>query len=157
MNIDETEPSVVLDQTFDFTISNYGFGDLSDDRCIEIYKDGIVFSHFIERWLEEMFELVHVNGCKQYDFHDKAHPHILYDEKTFTHNGCKYCPSNMLGQGRIFNKEVFEEKSKKMIFCIVSNVNFPHIRVKFVKGEVLMQKYPLGVIGIKHHDEFFGV
>ena len=61
----------------------------------------------------------------------------------------------MLGQGRVFNKEVFEEKSKNMIFCIVSNVNFPHIRVKFVKGEVLLQKYPLGVIGIKHHDEFF--
>ena len=27
---------------------------------------------------------------------------IKYDEKTFTNRGCKYCPSNMLGQGRTF-------------------------------------------------------
>ena len=31
--------------------------------------------------------------------------------------------------------DIFEEKSKKLVFCIVSNVDFPNIKVKFVKGK----------------------
>ena len=57
--------------------------------------------------------------------------------------------------GRTFDKEVFLEKSKKLIFCIVSNVNFPEIKIKFVKGEELATKYPTGVIPLNDHNKFF--
>ena len=57
--------------------------------------------------------------------------------------------------GRIFNKEEFEEKTKKLIFCIVSNIHFPRIRVRFVRGITLLEKYPKGVIPLKDADKFF--
>tara|TARA_B100000900_G_C20405313_1_gene644481 strand:- start:319 stop:795 length:477 start_codon:yes stop_codon:yes gene_type:complete len=149
--------SVELNKTFNHTIENYGFGNLSDENCIEILKDGRVFSHFIEVWLAENYPLIHVKGCKKYDFIDKNCPEILYDEKTFTKGGCKFCPSNMLGQGRTFDQALFEKKTKKLIFCIVSNINFPNIKVRFVKGETLLEneKWRKGTIPLKDHVEFF--
>ena len=86
---------------------------------------------------------------------DINNENILYDEKTFTKNGCHFCPSNMLGQGRQFDKEIFEEKTKNMIFCIVSNIDFPNIKVRFVKGSELIVKYNKGFIPLNHFGEFF--
>jgi hypothetical protein len=149
------QPSVELNKTFNHTISNYTFDNLPDEICREIFKDGRPFSHFIEAWIANNYPLIHVKGCKKYDFTDKIHPEILYDEKTFTKRGCAFCPSNMLGQGRTFDKEVFEEKTKKLIFCIVSNINFPNIRIRFVKGEELLSKYPNGKIPSADFIKFF--
>ena len=158
MSYDEIEtgfPSVELNKTFEHTISNYGFGNLPDEVCKEHWTDGRPFSHFIEAWIAENYQLEHIKGCKKYDFTDKKYPKILYDEKTFTRGGCRFCPSNMIGQGRAFNQTIFEEKSKKLIFCIVSNINFPNIKIRFVKGEELLMKYPKGKIPLKDEIEFF--
>lgn len=147
--------SVELNKTFIHTIENYQFGNLSNKECAEIFKDGRPFSHFIEKWIEKNYPLTHVPGCKSYDFTDNLNPTILYDEKTFTKRGCNYCPSNMLGVGRIFDKDTFEKKSKKLIFCIVSNISFPEIMIKFVKGTDLLSKYPSGKIPLNNFIEFF--
>ena len=148
-------PCVSLNVTETYTIDNISFGDLPPDIVNEIFKDGRVFSHFIEKWLAYHYPLTHVSGCKDHDFIDLYHPNIKYDEKTFTKLGCHFCPSNMLGQGRVFNQEVFEEKTTKMVFCIVSNLNFPEIKVKFVRGVDLLEKYPKGKIPLKDHIQFF--
>lgn len=147
--------SVELNKTFEHKITNYKFDDLSEEICIEIFKDGRVFSHFIENWLETHYQLKHIKGCKSFDFIDKNNSNIFYDEKTFTKLGCKFCPSNMIGQGRKFDKEIFEKKTKKLIFCIVSNIDFPNIKVKFIKGEDLIKDYPNGKISFKNHIKFF--
>ena len=148
-------PSVLLNVTHTYTINNISFGNLSQESVIEIFKDGRVFSHFIEKWLTSHYPLIHVSGCRDHDFIDPHNSNIKYDEKTFTRNGCNFCPSNMLGQGRVFNMEVFEEKNKKLIFCIVSNINFPEIKVKFMKGVELLEKYPKGKISLENHIQFF--
>ena len=148
-------PSVELNKTFNHTIVNYSFGNLSDEICKEIWKDGRPFSHFIEAWICKNYPLTHIKGCKKYDFIDNLHPEILYDEKTFTNKGCAFCPSNMLGQGRKFDKDIFEKKTKTLIFCIVSNIDFPNIKMRFVKGEELMIKYPNGKIPSKEYIKFF--
>lgn len=148
-------PSVELNKTFLHTISGYGFGNLLDEECKNIYKNGVPFSHFIEAWIANNYPLTHIKGCKKYDFIDNKYAEILYDEKTFTKYGCSFCPSNMKGQGRIFDKNVFEEKSKKLIFCIVSNVDFPNIKIKFVRGAELLVTYPKGNIPSKDFIEFF--
>ena len=153
----EREPiiSVELNKTFNHTIENYTFGNLSNEICKEIWKDGRPFSHFIESWLAENYPLVHIKGCKKYDFTDKNFPEILYDEKTFTKKGCRFCPSNMIGQGRKFDKEIFEEKTKKLVFCIVSNIDFPNIKVRFVRGTELLVKYKTGIIPSNDFIKFF--
>lgn len=155
MDNTETRISVELNKTFNHTIQNVSFCNLSKECLNDILKDGRAFSHFIEPWLAKNYPLNHIKGCKKFDFTDKNFPNILYDEKTFTKKGCKFCPSNMLGQGRKFNKEIFEEKTKKMIFCIVSNVHFPNIKVRFVKGITLLPKYPNGKIPSKDFIKFF--
>ena len=73
----------------------------------------------------------------------------------FTKNGCSFCPSNMKGQGREFNQKVFEDKTKKLIFCIVSNIDFPNIKVRFVRGQDLIKIYPKGEIPLSNHIKFF--
>jgi hypothetical protein len=61
----------------------------------------------------------------------------------------------MIGQGRHFDQAVFDEKSKKLIYVIVSNVNFPNLKIRFVKGTDLASKYPTGEIKFSQHDIFF--
>ena len=150
-------PTVIeLNKTFVRVIEDCSCGNLSNQAIIEILKDGRAFSHFIEPWLAENYPtLKHVKGCKKYDHIDINDENIKYDQKTFTAHGCKFMPSNMIGEGRSFNKEVFEEKAKQLIYIIVSNVSFPEIKIKFVKGVVLIVDYPTGVIPSKDFVKFF--
>jgi len=153
--MNEMNCSVQLNTTFTHTIQNANFDNLSQEMVNTIFKDGRVFSHFIEKWIENTYNLTHIPGCKGYDFQDKQFPDTLYDEKTYIANGCNFRPSNQKGQGRTFNKEVFEEKTKKLIFCIVSNVEFPKIQIKFIRGCDLIQLYPKGIISTKERIKFF--
>lgn len=47
-------------------------------------------------------------------------------KKLLQKGGCNFMPSRMIGTGRKFEKDEFEEKANKLIYCIVSNINFPH-------------------------------
>ena len=136
-------------------IENFSFDNVPQSGIIDIFKDGRAFSHFIEPWLAINYPLIHIKGCKKYDHTDINDENVKYDQKTFTKGGCKFMPSNMIGEGRTFNKEIFEEKAKKLIYIIVSNVNFPEIKIRFVKGIELIVQYPTGVIPLKDLDKFF--
>jgi hypothetical protein len=61
----------------------------------------------------------------------------------------------MLGQGRCFNQDEFQEKTNGLVFCIVSNINFPEIKIRFVRGSDLIKKYPKGKIPFKDYEKFF--
>jgi len=147
--------SIEYNKTYQFTIEEFGFSGLSKETMVSILSDGRVFSHFIEQWLTTVFPLVHVPGCKAYDHTHAENPELKYDQKTFTRGGCRFCPSNMIGQGRSFNSEIFLEKSKKLTYIVVSNLEFPQIRVKFVQGEELATLYPKGEIPLKDFGKFF--
>lgn len=147
--------AIEYNHTFHHTIADFAFGGLAYEVMVNILSDGRVFSHFIERWLPMNYPIIHITGCKSYDHVDATNPDMLYDQKTFTKGGCNFCPSNMLGQGRSFNPEVFQEKSKKLNYIIVSNIDFPNIRVRFVRGEELATLYPTGKIPLKDFDKFF--
>ena len=149
--------SIQLDKTFTHKLDSIVFDNLPSEIILEILKDGRPFSHFIEKWLEHNYPLDHITGCKKYDFVDRNYSDTKYDEKTFTKRGCYYMPSNMLGQGRKFDKDVFESKTKELIFCIVSNINFPEIKIRFVQGIDLLKKYPNGKIPIGEYENFFQV
>ena len=153
----ETEKfTIQYDKTITHIIENYGFGNLPKEAVANQYKDGRYFSHIIELWLSENYPILkHVKGCKKYDHVNIEDENIKYDQKTFTSGGCKFMPSNMIGEGRVFNLEVFQEKAKKLIYIIVSNIHFPEIKIKFVRGFDLIIQYPKGVIPLKDFDKFF--
>jgi len=151
----EKKPSVMLNTTFTHKIDNIAFDNLPKDICIDIFKDGRPFSHFIEHWISNNYPIKHVSGCGPYDFIDENDPTILYDEKTFTKKGLKFCPSNMIGTGRKFNEELFKKKCESLIFCVVSNIKFPEIKIIFLEGKELALKYPRGRVPIKDYDNIF--
>ena len=146
---------IVFNKTYTQIIEGVAFGGLPQETLVELFKDGRIFSHFIERILARDFKQNHVGGCKPYDLVDPVDSTIQYEQKTFTANGCKFMPSNMIGTGRSFDKEAFDVKVKGLIYIIVSNVKFPEIKIRFVKGEELAHRYPRGEISFKDHDVFF--
>jgi hypothetical protein len=151
-----TNPGVSLNKIYCTIIENVSFGILPSNQVNAILKDGRIFSHFIEKYLAELHPSLNwISGCKPYDLTDLDDPNIKYDQKTFTKNGCKFMPSNMIGTGRTFNQAEFIEKSKILTYIIVDNVDFPEITYKFVNGVVLATEYPNGCIPFKHRKKFF--
>lgn len=142
-------------KTYTFQLTNIGFDSLAPIVLESIFKDGRAFSHLIEPWIANKFNLIHEKGCKHFDFKDGNNPEVLIDEKTFTNRGLSFSPSNMKGQGRTFNREIFEKKTNSLVFCCVSNINFPEIKVKFIQGKDLLQQYPNGFIPLKDFSKFF--
>jgi hypothetical protein len=155
IEVPATVPSVQLNTTFTHTITNLAFDSLPPDLIKTIFRDGRAFSLFIEPWLAANYPLKHITGCKPHDHTDANDTSITYDEKTFTAKGCRFMPSNMIGKGRKFNQSIFEEKAKKLIYIIVSNVAFPLIKVRFVRGSDLILQYPKGIISSKDRVKFF--
>lgn len=148
--------AIPLNVTFLHTIQNYGFGNLPNNVCIRHFKDGRYFAPMIELWLEQNYpSLKWIGGCKGHDLEDIADENIKYEQKTFTKGGCNFAPSNMKGVKRTFNQTIFEEKTKKLIFIIVGNIDFPNIQIKFVRGTDLLVSYPKGKIPRKDFDKFF--
>jgi hypothetical protein len=148
--------AIPFNVTFLHTIQNYGFGNVPNNVCIRHFKDGRNFSPIIEPWLEQNYpSLKWIGGCKGHDLEDIADENIKYEQKTFTKGGCKFMPSNMIGVGRKFDQTIFEEKTKKLIFIIVGNIDFPNIKIKFVRGTDLLVNYPDGKIPLKDFDKFF--
>jgi hypothetical protein len=144
---------IELNKTYTFTIENFSWDALSREEMIEDYKDGRSFAPKIERWLPTKFPLKHIKGCKNYDHIDNDQ--LKYDEKTFTAKGCKLPPSGMIGGSRSVDIDVFHRKAKELIYIIVSNVRFPVIKIRFIKGAELIARYPKGTIPFRHHDSFF--
>ncbi len=147
--------SIRFNHTMTKTIANVAFGDLPQEVLQELFGDGRIFSHFMERVLAKDYGLTHVTGCQGHDLVDPADPNVKYEQKTFTRNGCKFMPSNMIGQGRHFDQAVFDEKVKGLIYVIVSNIHFPELKIRFVKGPELAAMYPKGEIKLGDHDKFF--
>lgn len=155
MSVENPSNKIIYDITLTHIIKGFGFDNLLNETIINIFKDGRPFSHFIEPWLAQNYPLIHIPGCKNYDHIDKYDETIRFDQKTFTKGGCKFMPSHMIGSGRKFDKKEFDEHVSNMNYIIISNINFPEIKIKFVKGENLIKEYPLGFISLKEFHKFF--
>jgi hypothetical protein len=151
--VPNAKDDIILNKTYTHIIESFSFGNLSQQVLIKFYKDGRHFAPVIELYLQEMFPLIHKEGCASYDFTDDSNN--KYDEKTFTKGGCNFMPSSMIGTGRKFDKVKFNEKANKLIYIIVSNINFPEIKIKFVRGIDLIIDYPNGKIPPGNFYDFF--
>lgn len=101
-------PNLELYKLYEIKIENIAFGNLRQNKLLEILSDGRVLSHLLEAKLEQDFDnLTHIKKCKSWDFEDSAGN--KFDEKTFTKRGCKFMPSYMIGKGRKYNKDKFKK------------------------------------------------
>jgi hypothetical protein len=132
---------IEFDKTYSFMIDNIKFGSLSNEKIIDIFKDGRVASHFLEKMLEEWFpELVFVDG-NGYD-HINKKSKVKYDQKCFTKGGCGFAKSILVGGGRTFNLAEATKHSAEMNYIICDIVDFPKVKVVFAKGKDLLTRYP---------------
>ena len=145
---------IKLNKVYKFEIKNFSFGDIPREELIENFRDGRCCSWFVEPQIVKWFpELKRVKGNLDHDHIDKDG--IKYDAKNFTKNGLKFKPSNQIGSGRKFNESIAHDKANKLIYICCDIVEFPKIRVKFIKGADLIKKYPKCEINKGSREEFF--
>ena len=138
--------------TFDFT-GTVSFGQLPEAVICEMFKDGRLASHFLERQLEVWFpELTFVNA-KGHDHLDEQG--VKYDQKCFTKGGLKFMPSTMIGAGRSLNEEVAQEHANEINYIACDIVDFPVVRVVFKTGADLVKDYPKCAIPFKDRQKVF--
>lgn len=115
------------------------FNDLKEQILYNLFKDGRVSTPFLQLAIENWFGLTYVDA-KGYDYLDVEGN--KYELKTFTANGCKLCPSSMIGVGRKKDLEKFVEGAIKISYIIADITSFPTINIVFKNGKDLVAQYP---------------
>lgn len=144
---------IKYNKTYNFTIEA-SFGTLPKTVLEEVLKDGRLASHFLERQLEVWFpELTFVNA-KGYD-HVRKNSDILYDQKCFTKGGLGFAPSRMIGAGRKIDLNEAHAHAKTIDYIACDIIDFPKVKVRFVKGSDLVEKYPSCRVRPNQREELF--
>ena len=146
---------IELNKTYNFDIDSVSFGNIPKERIHEFFKDGRVASFFLEEQLPHWFpELTRIEGNKDHDHVDTRGR--KYDAKNFTKGGLRFMPSNQMGAGRKFNALVAHNKANKLIYICCDIVEFPRVRVKFIKGSELIKEYPKCSVPKSKREVLFG-
>lgn len=140
-------------KVFEYVIDELSFGSLPRDVVVQLFKDGRVASHFLERQLEVWFPALTFVNAKGYDHVDKEGN--LYDQKCFTKGGLGFAPSHMGGKGRVFVQEEAHEHAKDVTYICCDINDFPRVRVVFKRGSDLIVEYPKCHVKFKERETFF--
>ena len=141
------------DKTYEFHV-NASFGDMPVDIINSLYQDGRVASKFLEIQLTSWFPELEFVDAKGYDHVCSKNDRKL-DAKCFTKGGLGFAPSAMVGAGRKIDEQVAREHANEIDYIACDIVNFPKIRVKFLKGSDLVKQYPSFKIPPKHREKIF--
>ncbi len=111
------------------------FGSIPIAVLYNIFKDGRLSGLLIEHLIESMF--LNLTRLKQenssLDFIDSKGGR--YEVRVITKNGVKFIPSHMIGKGRKFNQEGFDEKLAQIDYFLLCDVNnFPKISIFTIKN-----------------------
>mgnify|MGYP000282803873 FL=1 len=138
--------------TFNFE-GSVSFGDLPASIIHDMFKDGRLASHFLERQLEVWFpELTFVNA-KGYDHVDTQG--VKYDQKCFTKGGLRFMPSTMIGAGRKLDEAVAQEHANEINYICCDIVDFPKVAVVFKRGTDLVNDYAKCAVPFKDRAKLF--
>lgn len=157
---------IILNKVYSFTDMDMSFGTLSEAECIEIFSDGRVCSHFLERqltkWFPDLYRVdqkgydhIEVSDLNRFNEDKSVFNGIKYDQKSFTKRGVRFNPSNQIGAGRKFNQEVATEHANSLIYIITDITNLPTVNVVFKQGSDLILNYPKCHIPLKDMSYLF--
>ena len=141
-------------KTYIFEVQNISFGDLNQEELAEMFTDGRLASHFLERQLTKWYPELSFVDKRGYDHVDEQGN--KYDQKCFTKGGLGFAPSHMGGKGRVFVQEEAHEHAKDITYICCDVVDFPIVKVKFARGSDLIVDYPKCKIPFSKRQEFFG-
>lgn len=147
--------NIEFNRTFEFDLSDkIRFDDIPNDILYNIFRDGRNASFMLEQWLTTHFEgLTRIVGNRDHDHVDTEGN--KYDAKNFTKCGLKFMPSSHIGAGRTFNRESAHAHARNLIYICCDIVDFPSLRIRFVKGEELIMSYPNCSIKFRDRESFF--
>ena len=139
--------------TFEVTAT---FQDLPQELVNTMFQDGRVASKFLENQLPFWFSSLDFVDAKGYDHVDMETNRKL-DAKCFTKGGMGFAPSSMYGAGRKVVKEEAHAHADTIDYIACDVVEFPTVRVRFVKGSDLIKQYTnTGCrVPFKDRDHFF--
>ena len=144
------------EETYEFDLTGkVQFGDLSIDEVHELFRDGRVASKFIEKHVPLWFDKLVFVDKTGYDHIDSITDR-KFDLKGFTKNGASYAPSTMLGAGRRIDKVKLHEHAISIDYIFSDITQFPKLKLRFVRGETLVETFPSGKIGSDQHSKIFG-
>ena len=131
-----------LDKLYTIDFSNkLQFGDLPASLLVKLFSDGRFCSEPLSHTFGQYFDdLTYVNETG-YDF---VHPEFPYiEQKQITSNGFKFCPSNMIGQGRKCNRSVVEQHitDLNLYYLIPSILLFPLVHIRLIEGARLLDMF----------------
>ena len=163
--------NIEFDTVYEITIKNVEqkiqFLDMSFDELMEIYADGRILSHFLERKIEHWFSLKrvnqtgydHINICDVDEFDDnkKEFSGQRFDQKTFTKRGLNFMPSSQIGAGRKFNETVAHKHASEIdyICCDGTNLANGKITIIFKHGNDLVAEFPKCKVSFKDRCKLF--
>ena len=145
---------IEFDKTYTFDLTgSVSFGDLSTSIMHDMFKDGRLASHFLERQLEIWFsELTFVNA-KGYDH--VGSKGVRYDQKCFTNCGLRFMPSTMIGAGRKLDESVAQQHAKEINYICCDIVDFPQVKVVLKKGTYLVSQYAKCAVPFRDRAKLF--
>lgn len=117
----------------------------------KIRTDGRTSSPIITTYVhEEWFPELNYVDQKHIDFIGEVDGTVRnVEKKMLTLRGLKFCPSNMVGKGRVIvpakSREICEEN--KLIFLFADATEFPNVYVKFLDGIELHDRHQSCSIG----------
>lgn len=146
---------IEYNKTYTFTV-DASFGSLPKEVINQMFQDGRVASKFLENQLPFWFEALDYKDAKGYDHIDTETERKL-DAKCFTKGGMQFAPSGMYGKGRKVNIEEAHEHANTIDYIACDVVEFPTVRVRFVKGTTLIDQYPNKgcKVPLKDREKFF--
>ena len=143
-----------LDHTYTVTIENFAFGNIDTNVLIALFRDGRTCAPFIQQHLPIWFDTLKYVDETGYDH---VSGERKFEHKSFTKGGCIFAPSNMVGSGRKINEAVVKQhiEDTKLTYIITDITEFPTIRIRFVDGNKLINKYPKCKINSGDKKSFF--
>ena len=138
-----TLPEINYDEVYQFDLtSQVKFWKLPQEEVFELFRDGRTASRFLERMVSRLFADFKYVDEKGYDWLRKMIEKV--EGKCVTKNGCKFAPSAMVGSGRkIIPEEVKEHiEDNNLDYILMDIVEFPLVRMRFVKGSDLIATHP---------------
>jgi len=132
------------DTVYEFDLTGkVTFWDLPLEEVHELFRDGRTASRFLELKIPYLFYDFKYVDEKGYDWLRQTIGKKV-EGKCVTRNGCKFCPSSMVGS----NRKIVPSEVKKTIededldFILMDIVEFPIVRLRFVKGIDLITTHP---------------
>lgn len=143
-----------LNHTYEFHLADQiRFDTIPAMELYTLFQDGRFVSPLLESWITHIFPLTRVLGNQDHDHIDTQGK--KYDMKNFTKYGMKFMPSNQLGSGRNFDACIAKKKADHLIYICCDVISFPTIKIRFVKGKTLFERYPSCHIPYGQRDRLF--